>query len=203
MATTSTKRKRKTKPKPKIKPLPTLWQIPDALWERIEPILFEFWPKKPTGRKVANWRKMLNAIIFRMRSGCQWDQLPERFGPKSTVHDWFQRWVEGGVIAKIWAVLVAECDELGGVQWQWQSADAMLGKARFGGEKDGQESHRPRERRDQEESADRRRRRPAGRRDRRGERRGAKALEGDDRSDRGRAARSGGGGTALVPGQGL
>src|SRR4051794_15802754 len=67
MATTSTKRKRKTKPKPKIKPLPTLWQIPDALWERIEPILFEFWPKKPTGRKVADWRKMLNAIIFRMR----------------------------------------------------------------------------------------------------------------------------------------
>ena len=56
-----------------------------------------------------------------MRSGCQWDQLPERFGPKSTVHDWFQRWVEGGIFEKIWAVLVAECDELGGVQWQWQS----------------------------------------------------------------------------------
>ena len=119
-------------------------EISDELWRRIEAILLEFWPKKPTGRKVADWRKMLNAIIFRMPSGCQWDQLPERYGPKSTVHDWFQRWAAAGIFERIWAVLVAECDELGGVQWEWQPADAMLGKARFGGEKDGQESHRPR-----------------------------------------------------------
>src|SRR5271165_1388012 len=79
--------------------------------------------------------KMLNAIIFRMRSGCQWDRMPERYGPKSTVHDWFQRWAAAGIFERIWAVLVAECDELGGVQWEWQPADAMLGKARFGGRK--------------------------------------------------------------------
>ncbi len=70
--------------KPRRKPLGTIWEISDELWRRIEPILLEFWPKKPTGGKVANWRKMLNAMIFRMRSGCQWDQLPERYGPKST-----------------------------------------------------------------------------------------------------------------------
>jgi putative transposase len=143
MAATTTKPRRKTKRKPKTKPLPTLWEVPDPLWERIEPILREFWPKKPTGRRVANWRKMLNGILFRMRSGCQWDQLPAKFGPKSTVHDWFQRWAEGGVFERIRAVLVAGCDELGGVDWQWQSADACLGKARSGGEKDGQEPHRP------------------------------------------------------------
>src|SRR4051794_35071924 len=119
------------------KPLGTIREVPDELWRRIEPILRDFRPKKPTGRRVANWRKMLNGILFRLRSGCQWDQLPERYGPKSTVHDWFQRWVEGGVFERIWAVLVAECDELGGVQWQWQAADAMLGRARSGGEKTG------------------------------------------------------------------
>ena len=70
------------------------------------------------------------------RSGCQWDQLPEWYGPKSTVHDWFHAWAAAGIFERIWAVLVAECDELGGVQWEWQPADAMLGKARFG-EKDG------------------------------------------------------------------
>ena len=69
--------------KPRRKPLGTIWEISDELWRRIEPILLEFWPKKPTGRKVANWRKMLNAIIFRLRSGCQWDQLPERYGPRA------------------------------------------------------------------------------------------------------------------------
>jgi putative transposase len=102
--------------KTKRKPLGTIWEIPDTLWQRIEPILKAFWPRKPTGRRVADWRKMIDAIIFRFRSGCQWDQSPERFGPKSTVHDWFQRWVTGGVFEKIWAILVAECDELGGMQ---------------------------------------------------------------------------------------
>ncbi len=43
--------------KPRRKPLGTIWEISDELWRRIEPILLEFWPKKPTGRKVANWRK--------------------------------------------------------------------------------------------------------------------------------------------------
>ena len=184
-------------------PLGTIWEIPDELWARIELILREFWPKKPTGRRVAQWRKMLNAILFRMRSGCQWERLPERYGPKSTVHDWFQRWVQGGIFEKIWAVLVAECDELGGVDWRWQSADAMLGKARFGGGKDGQESHRPRQEGDQEEPGNRRRRRAPGRGDHRGEHRRAAAPGCHDRSDRGRATGSGGGGTELVLGQGV
>ena len=81
----------------------------------------------------------------------------------------------GGVFEKIWAVLVAECDELGGVQWQWQTADAMLGKARFRGEKDGQESHRPRQKGTKKSHGDRWRRRAAGRGDRRGERRSSKS----------------------------
>src|ERR1700761_6815107 len=178
------------------KPLGTIWEIPDELWQRIEPILKEFWPRKPTGRKVANWRKMLNAILFRMRSGCQWDQLPERFGPKSTVHDWFQRWAAGGVLEQIWAVLVAECDELGGVQWEWQAADAMLGKARFGGEKDGQEPHRSRQEGHEEVGAGRWPGRAAGGDDRRGQRPGAEDAPRHDRGDRGRAAGSDGRGAA-------
>src|SRR5215475_4793479 len=100
----TTLRKRKTRPKKpkKVKPLATIWEVSDDLWHRILPILEEFWPAKRTGRHHANWRKALNGIIFRMRSGCQWDQLPPRFGPKSTVHDWFQRWVAGGIFEEIW-----------------------------------------------------------------------------------------------------
>lgn len=135
--------KRRNKRKPK--PLPTIWELPDPLWERMLPILVDFWPAKATGRKHADWRRALNGIIFRMRSGCQWDHLPSQFGPKSTVHDWFQRWCAGGVLQRIWAELAAECDELGAVDWQWQSADGRLGKARFGGKKGGQEPHGSRE----------------------------------------------------------
>jgi putative transposase len=121
------------KRKRKAAPLDTIWEITDDLWERIRPLLEEFWPEKATGRKVANWRQILNGIIFRLRSGCQWDQLPAQFGPKSTVHDWFQRWNKHGVMAKIMAQLIEACEDLSGVYWDWQSADGAMGKARFGG----------------------------------------------------------------------
>ena len=54
-------------------------------------------------------------------------------GDDSTIHRTFQRWVELGVLEGIWAVLVEGCEELGGVDWEWQSADCSMGKARFGG----------------------------------------------------------------------
>lgn len=139
---------RPTRPQAKQrKPLPTIWKVPDDLWQRILPILEEFWPAKPTGRHHADWRRALDGIIFRLRSGCQWDQLPRDFGPKSTIHDWFQRWGHGGILQRIWAELAADCDELGALDWQWQSADGRLGKARFGGKKGGEKPHRSREKR--------------------------------------------------------
>jgi putative transposase len=72
-----------------------------------------------------------------MRSGCQWNKLPKQFGDDSSVHRWFQRWSRNGIFEKVWAFLLQECDELGAVDWKWQAADGMLGKARFGGDKVG------------------------------------------------------------------
>ena len=69
--------------KPRRKPLGTIWEISDELWRRIEPILLEFWPKKPTGRKVANWRKMLNAIIFRLRAAASGNHCPSGTDPRA------------------------------------------------------------------------------------------------------------------------
>lgn len=113
--------------------LPTIWEVPDELWTMIVPILAELDPPKATGRKRVNARAVLNAIIFRMRSGCQWNRLPKEFPDDSSVHRTFQRWVELKVMDRIWATVVTECDELGGVNWEWQSADGAMGKARMGG----------------------------------------------------------------------
>ena len=162
-----------------IKPLDTIWEVPDRLWERIEPILLEDAPPPPKGhggRKRIDWRAAFNGIIFRLRSGCQWNKLPKHFGDDSSVHRWFQRWCRNGVFQKVWAVLVEECDELGAVDWKWQAADGMLGKARFGGEKDGPEPHRPGQAGHQEEPAGRGRRWAARGRHRRGQRPGLPAA---------------------------
>jgi len=117
--------------------LATIWEVSDELWERIEPILAGLYPPAPTGRPRADLRRVLDAIIFRLRSGCQWNHLPERFGPDSTVHGWFQRFVRDGALEEIWAQLVRECEALGAVEWEWQAADGVMGKSRFEGAKRG------------------------------------------------------------------
>jgi transposase len=90
-------------------------------------------PPKSTGRPRIDQREALDAIIFRMRSGCQWNHLPGEFPDDSSVHRTFQRWVELGVLEIIWEKLIEECEELGGVDFEWQAADGAMGKARFGG----------------------------------------------------------------------
>jgi len=113
--------------------LDTIWEVPDALWDRIVPVLAEHDPAPGAGRPRIDQRAALDAIIFRLRSGCQWNRLPDRFPDDSSVHRTFQRWVDRGVFPAIWAVLVEECDALGGVEWDWQSVDAAMRKARLGG----------------------------------------------------------------------
>jgi putative transposase len=118
------------------KPLPTIWRVPDELWEKIEPILALHDPPKSTGRPRVNQRATVDAIIFWMRSGCQWNRLPKEFPDDSSVeHRSLQRWIEKGVLDLIWASLIEECEELGGVDFEWQAADGAMGKARFGGTK--------------------------------------------------------------------
>ena len=119
--------------KRKVKPLPTIWEVSDELWKIIQPILDELDPPPATGRKRTDPRAALDGIIYQMRSGCQWNVLPQKFGDDSSVHRTFQRWVAQGVLERLWATLVENCEELGGVDWRWQSADGAMGKARLGG----------------------------------------------------------------------
>lgn len=149
--------------------LPVIWTISDDLWQLIEPVLQEDAPPCSTGRPRADWRRILDGIIFRLRTGCQWNKLPAEFGDDSTVHRWFQRWNQNGVMQRIWAVMVAQCQELDAVFWKWQSADGAMFKARFGGEKDWPESDGSRQTGHETEPARGRARRAAGGRHRRGQ----------------------------------
>lgn len=113
--------------------IPTLWEVSDELWERIDRLRRRLDRPAATGRRRADRRRVLDGIIFRLRTGCQWNHIPRVYGDDSTIHRCFEHWCEVGLFQKLWAQLVRECDELKGVQWKWQAADCMLGKARFGG----------------------------------------------------------------------
>lgn len=121
----------------KKKPLPTIWEVPDGLWERIEPLILEFDPPKETGRPRINPRNVLDALIFRIRTGCQWNHIPRVYGDDSTIHRTFQHWVEIGLFPQIWVLLIEECEVFGLVDWEWQAADGTMGKARLGGDEIG------------------------------------------------------------------
>jgi putative transposase len=121
----------------RVEPLPTIWQVPDALWARLEPILADVDPPAPTGRKRIDQRKALDGIIYQLRTGCQWNVLPREFGDDSSVHRTFQRWLELDVLDRIWADLIEACEDLDGVVWEWQAADGVLGKAKKGGTRSG------------------------------------------------------------------
>lgn len=121
----------------KKKRMPTLWEVPDDLWEKIESILDEYDPPKQTGRPREGRGRILEGLIFRFRTGCQWNHIPRVYGDDSTIHRTFQHWQQIGLFERIWAMLVEECEELGKVDWQWQAVDTVMGKARMGGDQVG------------------------------------------------------------------
>jgi transposase len=143
------------KPMAQEQPYPTIWELPDDLWEIIKQLLDKYDPPSTTGRPRTDRRPILNAIIHRFRTGCQWNHLPKEFGDDSTIHSVFQHWVKLNLFEIIWAHLVKECDRMKQVQWEWQAADAWLGKARMGEDKIGPNPNRSRKKWDEKELADR------------------------------------------------
>jgi transposase len=67
-------------------------RITDEIWAIIGPVFDA--PIAATGRPRADTRLVLDAILYRMRTGCQWSELPPHFPSKSTCHRWMQRWAE-------------------------------------------------------------------------------------------------------------
>ncbi len=96
-------------------PLENLWEIPDCSWEKIQPVLQAADPPKATGRKRVDQRRLFNGIVYKLRSGCQWNRLPKELGDDSTLHRTYQRWVRLGVFDRVWAMLEEEGEELKGV----------------------------------------------------------------------------------------
>ncbi|MBC7544218.1 MAG: IS5 family transposase [Candidatus Sericytochromatia bacterium] len=113
---------------------PPIWKVSDQAWQMIQAILDIHYPLKRKGQTRTALRSVLDGIIFRLRSGCQWNQIPAEFGDDSTIHRHFQKMCEIGIFERLWASLIQHCDELGQVDWEWQSVDCAMGKARSGGE---------------------------------------------------------------------
>lgn len=101
-------------------------EIPDKLWEKIEPILKPFKRSKSGGSKPLSFRKIINGIFYLLKTGCQWNMIPYYYGSKSTIHEHFQRWSSAGIFEDIFQICLEEYEEYKEIAWKWQSIDGSL-----------------------------------------------------------------------------
>ncbi len=82
------------------------YELTDFEWKAIEPHL----PNKPRGVPRVDDRRVLNGIFWVLRSGAPWDDLPERYGPRTTVYNRFNRWRKAGVWDRLMDAIVKAHD---------------------------------------------------------------------------------------------
>jgi len=115
--------------------------VPDALWERLQPLL----PPRPRrrfrfpGRKPLDYRKILTGILFVLKTGIAWDDLPAELGCGcgKTCRHYLRAWHQAGLWLQLHALLLAELNGADQIDWERALIDASFAKAAEGGEDTG------------------------------------------------------------------
>jgi len=103
------------------------FELTDEQWERLKPLLP---PQKPrTGRPARDHRQIVNAILWIIRSGAPWRDLPERYGPWQTVASRFYRWRKAGTWERLFAAVQQQADAAGQLDWQVHYVDGTIVRA--------------------------------------------------------------------------
>lgn len=100
--------------------------LTDKQWERLEPLLPA---RKRTGRPPKDHRLIINGILWVLRTGAPWRDLPERYGPWQTVYSRFYRWRQQGVWDALFATVQAQSDAAGKLDWSVHYVDGTTIRA--------------------------------------------------------------------------
>jgi transposase len=102
-------------------------EVTDQEWEFLSPLI----PAKHAGigRPPSDPRVMLNGIMWILKTGAPWRDLPPRFGPWQTVYDYFSRWRDAGVYDRVLEALHIRLDENGQIDWDLWCIDGSSVRA--------------------------------------------------------------------------
>lgn len=105
-------------------------RLSDAQWEAVRPHLP---PPSVTGRPRADDRAALGAILFVLRTGCRWRDLPAEYGlHPSTAWRRLKRWEADGTWERLWRALLAALDAEGKLRWAEAFLDGSFVPAKRG-----------------------------------------------------------------------
>ena len=108
-------------------------ELTNEQWNRIEPIIFKTTPvKDPRGRKERDPREVMNGILWILRTGAPWKDLPARYPPYQTCHRRFQQWVRQGTFKLIAQELAQDLYERGGIDIREAFIDGTFVPAKKG-----------------------------------------------------------------------
>jgi transposase len=103
--------------------------VTDEQWQRIAPLL----PAQGRmGRPRADDRKVLNGILYVLRTGCRWKDMPQEYGSYSTAWRRLERWQREGVWDRIWQRFLSSLDEEGKLDWARAFLDGSFAPAKRG-----------------------------------------------------------------------
>lgn len=102
-------------------------ELTDEQWQRIEPLLPA--QKPHTGRPGKDHREVINGVLWILRTGAPWRDLPERYGKHSTVSSRFYRWRGAGIWDRAFEAVQADADHEGRRDWEVHYVDATTVRA--------------------------------------------------------------------------
>ncbi len=105
----------------------TRYELTDRQWQHLGPLLPPERP--PSGRPNHHHRTILNGILWVLRTGAPWRDLPERYGPVGTVSSRFYRWCQSGLWQRILSALQAQADARGEIDWGLHFVEATIVRA--------------------------------------------------------------------------
>lgn len=113
--------------------------LPDALWEKIRPLLPSEPPKPQGGRPRVSNRACLTGILFVLKTGTPWEYLPQEMGCGCGMTCWrrLRDWQGAGVWQKIWELLLNELGRAGEIHLARAVIDSCSVRALLGGRKPG------------------------------------------------------------------